>query len=195
MKRSVALAMRHGARIAVHPSYPDRDQFGRARMAIPPDMLYESIVDQIGALKGIAVQAGVKLWGAKPHGALYHAASDEPQLAAAVLDAIVSSYPNGLVIVGPPWGHLESASRARQLHYAREGFADRSYDERGRLVPRGATSDILVDPKACAEQALRLARSGTIETICVHGDSPHAITIAREVRKALEQGALLRSGP
>ena len=195
MTRSVALAMRYGARIAVHPSYPDREQFGRARMAIPPDMLYESIVDQIGALKGIANRAGARVWGAKPHGALYHAASEDAQLAAALLDAVVASHPDRLVVVGPPWGHLESASRARQLRYAREGFADRSYDERGRLVARGAVNDILVDPKACAGQAIRLAESGTIETICVHGDTPHAVTIAREVRKALVEGALLRSGP
>jgi len=195
MKRSVALAVRNGARIAFHPSYPDREQFGRARMAIPVDMLYESIVEQIRALGQIAAETGAKVWGAKPHGALYHAASDDPQLAAAMLDAIVSAHPDELVIVGPPWGHLESASRARQLRYAREGFADRSYDERGRLVARGASNDILVDPRACAEQALRLARGGTIETICVHGDTPDAVAIAREVRQALEQHALLQSDP
>jgi UPF0271 protein len=193
MKRSVRLALRYGTRIAAHPSYPDREQFGRARMAIPVDMLYESIVDQLGALKHVAVEAGAKVWGAKPHGALYHAASEDPQLAAAVLDAIVASHPDGVVITGPPWGHLESGSRARQLGYAREGFADRSYDEEGRLVARGAANDVLVDPKACAEQALRLARGGSIETICVHGDTPQAVAIAREVRKALEQGGLLRA--
>jgi UPF0271 protein len=194
MRRSVALAVRSKARIAVHPSYPDREQFGRARMAIPPDMLYESIVEQLGALKRIAIQVGARVWGAKPHGALYHAASEDPQLAAALLDAVVASHPDRLVVVGPPWGHLESASRARQLRYQREGFADRSYDERGRLVPRGAPGDILIDPKACAKQAIRLAESGTVDTICVHGDTPHAVAIAREVRSALEQNALLRVG-
>jgi 5-oxoprolinase (ATP-hydrolysing) subunit A len=194
MKRSVRLALVNGARIAVHPSYPDREQFGRARMAIPLDMLYESIVEQVRTLGQIAAESAAKVWGAKPHGALYHAASDDAQVAAALLDAVVSAHPDDLVIVGPPWGQLESASRARQLRYAREGFADRSYDPRGRLVPRGAANDILVDPEACAAQAVRLAQSGTVETICVHGDSPHAVAIAREVRRALEQGALLRSG-
>jgi 5-oxoprolinase (ATP-hydrolysing) subunit A len=193
MKRSVRLAVRSGARIAAHPSYPDREQFGRARMAIPVDMLYESIVEQVRALYQIAAESGAMVWGAKPHGALYHAASDDAQLAAALLDAVVSAHPDGLVIVGPPWGQLESASRARQLAYAREGFADRTYDERGRLVPRGNANDILVDPEACAAQAVRLAKSGNVETICVHGDSPHAVAVAREVRRALEQGALLQS--
>ena len=192
MKRSVTMALRHGARIAVHPSFPDREQFGRARIAIPPDVLYESIVEQLGAMKKVAAFVGARVWGAKPHGALYHAASEDRQIAAALLDAVVAAHPDRLVIVGPPWGHLEEASRARQLRYEREGFADRSYDERGRLVPRGATGDILVDPKACAKQAIRLAESGTVETICVHGDTPHAVAIAREVRSALEQNALLR---
>jgi UPF0271 protein len=190
MKRAVNLALRYGARIAVHPSYPDREQFGRARMAIPADMLYESIIEQIAALRQIAAEAGSALWGAKAHGALYHAATDDPQLAAALLDAIVAACPDGLVIIGPPWGHLETASRARQLRYAREGFADRSYDEQGRLIPRGAPGDILVDPSVCAEQALRLARSGTDETICVHGDTPHAVAI--EAKRRPEQQALLR---
>src|SRR5687768_5050344 len=113
MKRSVALALRYGARIAAHPSYPDREQFGRARMAIPLDMLYQSVVDQLAALKQVAIEAGAKVWGAKPHGALYHGAAEDPQVAAALLDAIVATHPDGLVIVGPPWGHLESASRAR----------------------------------------------------------------------------------
>src|SRR6185503_10979228 len=88
MKRSIALAMRYGPRIAAHPSYPDREQFGRARMAIPLEMLFESIVEQVTTLSMIAAEMGVALWGAKLHGALYHAAAEDQQLAAAVLDAI-----------------------------------------------------------------------------------------------------------
>ena len=192
MTRAISLAMKHGARIAAHPSYPDREQFGRARMPIPLDMLYTSIIDQVSALKDIAVQLGATLWGAKPHGALYHAASEDAQLAAALLDAVVAACPDGPVIVGPPWGHLESASRARQLGYQREGFADRAYDASGKLVPRGEAGDVLVDPAACAEQAVRLARAGNVETLCVHGDGPHALAVARAVRTALEKTALLR---
>ena len=192
MKRSIALAQRHGARIAAHPSYPDREQFGRARIAIPLEMLYESVVDQVKALGSISVELGAAVWGVKLHGALYHSASEDPQLAAAVLDAVVSAFPDGLVIVGPPAGHLETASRARQLRYAREGFADRTYDKDGQLVPRGALGDVIVDPKACAEQAVQLASRGSIETICVHGDTPNAVAVASEVRAALEQHALLQ---
>jgi len=192
MKHGVELALHYGPRIAAHPSYPDKDHFGRARMAIPLDMLYESLVEQVTALRIITKDSGGTLWGAKLHGALYHAAADDPQIAAAVLDAIVASCPDGLVIVGPPWGHLESASHARQLRYMREGFADRGYDANGRLVPRGTPGDLLPDPRACADQAVRLARSGQLETLCVHGDTPSAVAIARAVRSALDENALLR---
>jgi UPF0271 protein len=191
MRRSMELALRYGPRIAVHPSYPDRDQFGRARMAIPLEMLFESIVEQVGTLSMIGAEMGAELWGAKLHGALYHAAAEDPQLAAAVLDAVTTTCSAKLVIVGPPEGHLETASRARKLRYTREGFADRSYDPSGRLVPRGAPGDVLADPAACAEQALRLARAGAFDTICVHGDSPNALAIARQVRAALECHELL----
>ncbi|MET0592032.1 MAG: LamB/YcsF family protein [Polyangiaceae bacterium] len=192
MRHGVSLALRYGTRIAAHPSYPDREQFGRARMPIPPEMLYESIVDQVASLHQIAVEMGAVLWGAKLHGALYHAAAEDPQIAAAVLDGIVSACPDGVVIMGPPWGHLESASRARSLRYAREGFADRAYDEAGKLVPRGSAGDVLIDPAACADQALRLARSGTFDTLCVHCDGENPVAMAREVRAALERQALLR---
>jgi UPF0271 protein len=79
------------------------------------------------------------------------------------------------------------------LRYAREGFADRTYDEHGGLVPRGAPDDVLVDPTVCAEQAVRLAEGGTVQTICVHGDNPQAVAIARAVRAALEEHALLQA--
>lgn len=191
MRRAIDLALRYGTRIAAHPSYPDREQFGRARIPMPPEQLYEAIVDQVADLNRIAVEAGAKLWGAKLHGALYHATAEDPELAAAVLDGIVSACPDGLVIVGPPWGHLESASRARKLRYAREGFADRAYDSSGKLVARGAEGDAIIDPAGCAEQAVRLARTGHFDTLCVHGDVDNAVAIAREVRAALELAGLL----
>src|SRR5579859_7331846 len=90
MRRATQLAMRHGARIAAHPSYPDREQFGRARMPIPASVLYESIVDQTDALAHIVREVGARLWGAKPHGALYHAAAEDPAVAGAFLDAVVA---------------------------------------------------------------------------------------------------------
>ena len=191
MRRSIDLALRHGARIAAHPSYPDPGNFGRARMAIPLHMLYESITEQVATLARLTNEAATKIWGAKLHGALYHAASDDARLAAAVLDAIVSAVPDGVTIVGPPYGHIEEVSRSRGLAYAREGFIDRRYAEDDKLVPRSQRGALLDEPDECAEQALRLARSGEIETLCVHGDGPNAIAVARRARQALEREGLL----
>jgi UPF0271 protein len=195
MERSVALALRSGARIAAHPSYPDRPQFGRARMAIPLSVLYESIVDQTDALAHVVRASGAVLWGAKPHGALYHAAAEDVGVASAFLDAVDAVWPNGVTIVGPPEGHLEAASRARQLGYAREGFADRRYGADGKLLARGEPGALIYDPEACADQAVSLAQAGSFATICVHGDTPNAVVIARTVRSALEREGLLRAAP
>jgi UPF0271 protein len=195
MQRAVALAHRSGARIAAHPSYPDREQFGRARMPMPLSVLYEAIVDQVDALAHIVRQSHATLWGAKPHGALYHAAADDVGVASAFLDAVVAVWPDGVTIVGSPEGHLEAESRARQLPYAREGFADRRYGANGKLLPRGEPGALIYDPDVCAEQAVSLAKAGSVATICVHGDTPNAVFIARTVRSALEREGLLRPAP
>jgi UPF0271 protein len=191
MRRSVQRALRHGARIAAHPSYPDREHFGRARMSIPLAVLYEAIVDQTDALAHVVREANSRLWGAKPHGALYHAANDDAELASAVLDAVVATWPDGLSVTGPPDGHLGRESRARQLGYQREGFADRRYGDDGKLLPRGDPAALIFDADESAAQAVRLAGAGNIETICIHGDGSQAVATARAVRAALERENLL----
>ncbi|HEX9296925.1 MAG TPA: LamB/YcsF family protein [Polyangiaceae bacterium] len=191
MARSVERAVRFGARVAAHPSYPDRAGFGRAHMAIAPRLLYEAIVDQTDALAHLARRMGTVLWGAKMHGALYHDAATHREIAGAVLDAVVAAWPDGVAIMGPPWGHLESESRARGLSYVREGFADRRYGADGKLVSREKPDALVETPEACAEQALALARGGGVETVCVHGDRPDAVAIARAVRRALENEGFL----
>jgi UPF0271 protein len=191
MERSVERAVRFGARLAAHPSYPDRAGFGRAHMSIEPRLLYETIVEQADALAHMARRKGTVLWGAKMHGALYHDAAQDQEIAGAVLDAIVAVWPDGVTIVGPPWGHFESESRARGLSYAREGFADRRYGPGGKLVPREKPDALLEAPEDCAAQAVALARSGAVETLCVHGDQPRAVAIARAVRAALGNEGLL----
>jgi UPF0271 protein len=195
MRRATSLAIRHGARICAHPSYPDREQFGRARMPLPPSVLYESIVDQIDALAAVVREAGAHLWGAKPHGALYHAAAEDAAVAAAFLDAVVAAWPDGLTIIGRPEGHLATGSASRALGYAREGFADRRYDEGGKLLPRSEPGALIDDPEVCAAQAVALARAGELDTICVHGDTTNAVLIARAVRAALRRESLLRASP
>jgi UPF0271 protein len=171
---------------------PDKAHFGRVLIELAPAELYQAIVDQVSALGAVLRDAGMDLFGVKAHGALYHAAATTPLTAAALLDAVVAAWPAPLVVVGPPYGVLAEESLRRGLGYAREGFADRGYDAAGKLIPRGEPGALLEEPHECAEQAARLARSGAVETICVHGDGPRAVETARAVRDRLERERLLQ---
>lgn len=194
MRRATLRAAASGTRLAAHPSYPDREGFGRRTIAMRPAELYESVVEQCVALARVAAERGLEVRLVKPHGALYHDAAKDPVVAAALLDGALSALPDGPAIVGPPAGALADGARARGLAYVREGFADRRYDDAGGLVPRSRPDALLAEPAAAAEQALRLARAGACETICVHGDSPGAVAIARAVRDALDGAGLLARG-
>jgi UPF0271 protein len=188
MAHAVSCAMTRGARIAAHPSYPDRAGFGRTSMPFAPAELASAVEAQCAALQSIARRLGSPVSAVKPHGALYHDAGRDPAIAAAVLDGAVRGLgvaPATLVVVGPPRGALLDRSLGRGAAYAREGFADRGYRADGSLVPRTAPGALLTEPEACARQALGLFRAGGLETLCVHGDTPGAVAIAARVRDAL----------
>ena len=211
MKRAVDLARAAGAEIAAHPSYPDRDGFGRKTMAIGLDALRESIEAQCAALQAIA---GGAVRAVKLHGALYHDAARDPAIAEAVLRGAMTGLgvrdearlrgageglrANDVVWVGPAHGPLESIARAAGLGFVREAFADRGTLPDGSLVPRGQPGALIVDPSLAAAQAVALAKAGQIDTVCVHSDTPNAVAIARAVRSALEAEGLWiapRRGP
>jgi UPF0271 protein len=194
MARAVSFAMTRGTRLAAHPSYPDRAGFGRAPMEMAPADLAATVEEQCAALQAIARRLGYPAAIVKPHGALYHEAARDPALAEAVIDGAARGLgmaPAELTVVGPPRGALLEESLRRGARYAREGFADRAYQADGTLVPRSRPGALVTDPEACARQALALARSGGLETICVHGDTKDAVVIAARVRDALAQAGLL----
>jgi UPF0271 protein len=194
MARAISFALTRGTRLAAHPSYPDRQGFGRTTMAITPADLAARVEEQCAALQSIARKLGYPASMVKPHGALYHDAARDPALAAAVLEGAVRGLgvpPAALTVVGPPRGALLEESCRRAARYAREGFADRAYRADGTLVPRSEPGALVTDPGACARQALALASAGGLETLCVHGDTPDAVAIAVRVRDALVQAGLL----
>jgi UPF0271 protein len=191
MARSVERALRAGARLAAHPSYPDRAGFGRTSMVIATDALATSVAGQCAALRAAAERAGGRVRALKLHGALYHDAARAPAVAEAVIEAALGALGEAIAVVGPPPGAMHDAARARALRYEREGFADRAYRDDGTLVPRAEPGSVLEDPALAVEQALRLARAGRVETLCVHGDNPAAVAVARAVRDALEGAGLL----
>ncbi|HSP77828.1 MAG TPA: carboxyltransferase domain-containing protein, partial [Myxococcaceae bacterium] len=172
------------------PSYEDRENFGRKELRVAPEVLRAQVAAQCARLAGLASELGVPVRYAKPHGALYHAANREPALARAVVDGVVEALGPGVTVLGPGAGALREVAREAGLAYAREGFADRGTLPDGSLIPRGQPGAVISNPAVARENALRLATSGTVDTLCVHGDSPGAVELAREVRSVLDVLAL-----
>ncbi len=191
MRRAVASCARHGTRLGAHPSYPDREGFGRRSLRLTPEALRRSVRDQCAALGNVARAHGhLDVTSVKPHGALYHSAARDPQVAHALLQGVVEALGEAVVVVGPAAGALFDLAAARGLSYWREGFADRGMAEDGTLLPRGTPGALLEDPLAAAVQARRLLLAGGVETLCVHGDTPGAVDIARAVGAVLDGPSL-----
>lgn len=196
MRKTCALAVAKGVRIGAHVGYRDLAGFGRREIAVAPGELRDEVLYQIGALDAFAKAAGDRVRYVKPHGALYHSAARNRMLADAVLSAIVE-YDQRLGLLGPAGSQLEPAAQAAGVRFVGEGFADRAYRLDGSLAPRGEPGAVLYPADAVA-QAVSIAQSGTARTvdgsgavavrassICVHGDSPAAVEMARRIRAAL----------
>jgi UPF0271 protein len=188
MDRVVGLCLKDGTKIGAHPSYVDREGFGRRAREVAPDTLARQIEEQCAALRAVAERHGAAVTSAKPHGALYHAAHADPATARACLEGIRRAL--GLVaIVGLPGGALEREARQAGHPYLREAFADRGVRPDGSLVPRGEPGAIIDDPSVAAGRARELASGQAAEMLCVHADTPAAVAIARAVRSALDDAA------
>lgn len=185
MARVVDACVRAGTRVGAHPSYADREGFGRRTMTVAPDVLAAQVESQCSALRAVARARGAEITSAKPHGALYHAAHADEATARACVEGIRRAL-GSVPIVGLGGGALEAESRRAGLPYLREAFADRGVRPDGTLVPRGEPGALVDDPEAAASRARDLAKSGCAETICVHADTPNALSVVRAVRHALD---------
>ncbi|TAM92615.1 MAG: LamB/YcsF family protein [Jatrophihabitans sp.] len=196
MLRVCTAAARRGVAVGAQVSYRDLAGFGRRPMVVPAGELRAEIVYQLGALQACAVAAGTRVRYVKPHGALYHAAADDPDQAAAVATAVAGVDPS-LAVLGLPDCALSAAAASTGLRFVAEGFADRAYLPTGGLVPRTRPGAVHADPHTAIAQALSLARDGTVtaidgtvlhlavDSVCVHGDHPAAVTLATGIRGAL----------
>lgn len=180
MRVSVEQARRHGLRIGAHPGYPDRENFGRVAMAMGLAEVEETVYRQVSALAAIAGE----LTHVKPHGALYNLSAADEELARAIARG-VARFSKAVTLVGLAGSKMLDVFRSEGFAIAREGFADRAYNADGTLRARTLPGALIEDPAEAAAQALRMAASGTIDTICVHGDTPGAAAIASAVAKAL----------
>lgn len=184
IRRTVALAARHGVVVGAHVSYFDIRGFGRREVPAEPRELENDILYQIGALEAICRAEGTEVRYVKPHGALYHTMVRNETLSAAVIEA-VAGWGRPVPLMAPIEGDLAAATEARGIRVVNEGFAERGYLPNGRLVPRGQPGDIIHEPAGAAAQALALADGGAFQSLCIHGDSPNAVAVATAVRDAL----------
>ncbi|PYB69793.1 LamB/YcsF family protein [Rhizobium wuzhouense] len=203
--KTVQAAAKEGVSIGAHVSYPDRVGFGRRDMDVTSAELTADVIYQIGAIKGVAAAAGVTVGYVKPHGALYNRIAHDPKQGQAVIDGIKAIDPN-LVLMGLAGAPILALAQKSGLKTVAEAFADRAYTPGGELVSRREAGSVLHDSDLIARRMLQLAREGTLEaidgstikvdaqSICVHGDSPSAVAIAREIRRAFEtDGIAVRS--
>ena len=195
MRHTVGLAERNGVGIGAHPAFPDLRGFGRRNMVVDPQEVRDDVVYQIGALT--AFTKGKRLQHVKPHGAMYNMAVKDEALARAICEAIVEVDPRLILLAlsGSRW--VEIADEMG-LRVAREVFADRALMPDGSLAPRSEPGAVLHDADQIAERTLRMVTEGTVEavdgsqvdvvadSICLHGDTPGAVAMARAVRDTLE---------
>lgn len=196
MRRTIENAIKKGIKIGAHPGYDDRENFGRTEMRLSPDEVFEIVLYQVSALKGMAEALGGKLHHVKPHGALYNQAAKDAGLAAAIARA-VAAVDDGLVFYGLSGSYLISEAEKLGLNSFSEVFADRTYQPDGSLTPRSQLGALVVDTEKAVAQVLEMVNRAQVtavtgekipiraETICIHGDGEKALEFARAVSSAL----------
>ncbi|PNG19503.1 LamB/YcsF family protein [Streptomyces cahuitamycinicus] len=202
MRRVCELAAERGVRIGAQVSYRDLAGFGRRAMDVPPAELAAEVAYQIGALEVFARAAGARVAYVKPHGALYNRVVHDEEQAAAVVDGVLLA-DAALPVLGLPGSRLLVLAGKAGLPVVTEAFADRAYTDAGTLVPRTLEGAVVTDPDAVVERSLALARSGEVvsrsgrrievraRSLCLHGDTPGAVELARRVREGLEASGVL----
>ena len=195
MKRMVDLSFENNVKIGAHPSYPDKANFGRIRVEIERNELFDAICNQIQSLMDIASKNNISF--IKPHGALYNESVNDSDLSQIIVDAILS-FDLNLMVVGLAGSKLIETSEKNKLSTLLEAFADRTYNSDGTLRNRKYSDALIIDPKQAANQAYTISR-GYIEsyenkivnieaeTICIHCDTPNAVAIARAVKQKMHQ--------
>jgi UPF0271 protein len=205
MQATVALCLRHGVAIGAHPSFPDREHFGRRELAATPAEVHAFVRDQVRALAAIAAAAGARVGHLKPHGALYNLAARDRGIADAIA-AATRAFDDRLWLVGLADSALTAAGTAAGLRVAHEAFAERRYEADGTLTPRALPGAVIEDLEGSLEQVRRLLRDGTVrartgetvavhvDTLCLHGDRADAAGFARALRATLQaEGVRIRA--
>lgn len=205
MAETVKQAVAAGVSIGAHPAFQDLQGFGRREIQTTPEDVYQLTVYQISALEGFCRIEGTKLQHVKPHGALYNMAGKDPVLAEAVA-AAVRDVDKNIILFGLSGSELITAGEKQGLRVAKEAFADRTYQPDGSLTPRGRDNAVIHDADTAVRHVKQMILEGTctavngkvipleVDTLCVHGDNPQALSFTRSLRRMLlEENIQIRS--
>jgi len=196
MKQLVEQAIQKNVLIGAHPGFPDLEGFGRREMDISEEDAYNYVIYQAGALQGFANAAGTKLHHIKPHGALYNQAAKDLKLARGIARA-VKDLGEEVILYGLAGSCLVDAANELKIPVWQEVFADRRYTKEGFLVPRTQAGAVIEDEAAALAQVMQMAQKAQVtaidgsfikiqaDTLCIHGDNPHAVAFARKIQAAL----------
>ena len=185
MRRTIDSCLAAGVAVGAHPGYEDRENFGRVAMEMTSQQVKSLVSRQLDGFAGIAARCGARVHHVKPHGALYHQADRDADLADALVCAVRDVLGKPL-IYAPPGGLLAAAAARAGLLACAEGFADRRYRPDGSLVPRSEVHALISELPEAVDQALRLLAAGKIRTLCVHGDGATAASMLAALRQAIE---------
>lgn len=204
MHRLVESALDKRVAVGAHPAFPDKENFGRTNMHVSPEALYDIIIYQLGALQGFLQIYNSKLHHVKAHGALYNMAAKDELIADIICNA-VKDFDESLILYGLSGSEMIRCAEHLGLQTASEVFADRTYAPDGSLTPRTEKNALIENEDSAIEQALKLIKEGTItsttgslinvktDTICIHGDGPHAIKFAKAIyEKFMEEHVVIR---
>ena len=206
MRKTVALCLRHGVAIGAHPSFDDREHFGRRELSSAPAEVHALVLRQVSTLAAIAAAQGVRLSHVKPHGALYNMAARDRTLAAAIATAVRDEDPT-LALVGLSGSELPKAGAAIGLRVLHEVFAERRYEAEGTLTPRARPDAVIGDLDESLAQVRAIVRDGAViartgervvlraDTLCLHGDRADAADFARAVRALLDAEGISVAAP
>ncbi|MGI8437622.1 MAG: 5-oxoprolinase subunit PxpA [Chthoniobacterales bacterium] len=198
LRASLLASKEHGVAVGAHPSFDDRENFGRREVSLPAEEIHALVLYQLGAFQAVAHSLGAQPRHVKPHGALYHMAARDEAIAEAIARSVRETDPK-LILFAPASSELARMADAYDIRVACEVFADRNYLPDGSLVPRDQPDALLHDPETAANRVFGMLRDncvravdGThvrvqVDTICVHGDTPGAVQFAQQLRLALHQ--------
>ena len=198
IKKVIKLCIQHKVHIGAHPSFLDRENFGRTPMHLPAEEVYAIIIEQLTIINNIAKECGTKMHHVKPHGALYNMAAKDALLAKAIAGA-VKDFDASLIYFGLSGSVMIEEAKKMGLQTYNEVFADRSYQTDGSLTPRTMHNALLQDVNAVTKQVMKFVKENkvikhtgeeifiTADTICIHGDGEHAVEFAKAIYKTIHE--------